>query len=1096
MKFKFIFRFLFCLLQSLALSVFSQNNFAVVTYGTSNYFAREVFLGDTGETYFVGQCSIRGSINNERSWNGYCYTPISIMGGCSPSLGNTFVVGKSGLIRKNSACEIFGSWTMQTSGTLDSLYSIKFYDTNTGVTVGQNGTILRTTNNGNLWTPITSGTTSSLRNLLFKPDSSLVICGANGTVLHSLDSGLTWNALTTGSTALLADIDFPTNDTGYVVGRAGVMLKTIDGGLTWNAIATGTVLNLTALDFVSATSGVIVGDDGLVKRTTDGGVSWTTLAFLTSDDIVDVRFRNKLVGYMASTFDAFKTIDGGITWFNMGSDLESVKYVNDTTLIAVGDGIVRKSTDSGLNWNVTRPLSGIHWYDCAFPSNDTGYICGSGGKIMKTIDGGISYTAQVSNAPTSGGNYYFGMHFFDKNKGIAVGSQFMISRTNNGGQTWTTSFSSGASGGFYDVFFINDQVGWICGSGGSIRKTTNGGATFVSQTSGVTKFLLSIYFTTPLIGFACGESGTLLKTLDGGLTWTNSQLLSSSSLYSISFRDSMHGYISADSQFLFSTKNGGATWKSENNSFTMKHIDFRNSFIGYGVGGGDIRLYFDPIKVHNGYTNVCKGAVNSFSPRLVSGITISPGNSFIMEMDTTGSDFNDALFLGAFPDTASATYWSYYVPKSLKAGEYTVRVRTTATSPVNKTMLTAMTVYDDAKASIFIRNDTLFTSYNTKYTYRWRNGSFFIPGANQHYYVPTAAGTYTVYVQYGCCSDAIASITISSCLGGFMNAPTVDNNYFYGCDSTAFTLQVSGASNFRWYDSDTSTVVLDTTSIFTTPVLTTRDTFYVSAFNGTCESARIPIYTNFTSKPNPPVVLGDTVCVGASAYLFSPGNSYAHWFSDTVSTTELILGASYQIPSLLATDTFYVSNSNYNCESARIPVVAYAVNLPQTTLITGDTSVTIGDTVSYYYTAGQGNTVQWFVSGGMILASGDSLSVKWDSTTTARIGLIETNAYGCKSDTLWQLVEVDLAIGINPLVEQQFRISPNPAASKITVFRENSVQAEPIIIRDSGGKIVLRTNIAAGRSQINIDVSSFASGSYYVSSGKRPGKQSKLLISR
>ena len=100
MKFNTIFLFLFCLLQSIALSVFSQNNFAVVAYGYTAYQPKEVFFGDTDEVYFVGSCNIRGSINNEITWNGYCYTPNDIYGGCSPAIANTFLVGRNGLITK------------------------------------------------------------------------------------------------------------------------------------------------------------------------------------------------------------------------------------------------------------------------------------------------------------------------------------------------------------------------------------------------------------------------------------------------------------------------------------------------------------------------------------------------------------------------------------------------------------------------------------------------------------------------------------------------------------------------------------------------------------------------------------------------------------------------------------------------------------------------------------------------------------------------------------------------------------------------------------------------------------------------------------
>lgn len=289
------------LLCTVKISGFAQNNFAIVSYGTTSYFPREIFFGDSSETYFVGQCNVRGSINSERSWNGYCYTPLYILGGCSPSLANTFVVGKGGLIRKNSDCEIFGSWSDQQSGTTDTLYSIKFFDNQNGVCVGQNGKILRTTNNGRNWVNIISGTTVSLRNLISIGDSTLMACGGNGTILKSSDRGINWIPQNTGITTLLNDIDFPTKDTGYAVGRLGVMIKTTDGGLTWSNVTTGTTLNISAIDFYSAQSGVIVGDDGLIKRTTDGGLNWVSFPFSTFYDIWDVKFRDANVGYFLST---------------------------------------------------------------------------------------------------------------------------------------------------------------------------------------------------------------------------------------------------------------------------------------------------------------------------------------------------------------------------------------------------------------------------------------------------------------------------------------------------------------------------------------------------------------------------------------------------------------------------------------------------------------------------------------------------------------------------------------------------------------------------------------------------------------------------
>ena len=615
-----------------------------------------------------------------------------------------------------------------------------------------------------------------------------------------------------------------------------------------------------------------------------------------------------------------------------------------------------------------------------------------------------------------------------------------------------------------------------------MKKTIDGGATFTLQTTGVQNFLLDIYFLNSQKGFACGESGLLLKTIDGGTTWTSTYLSSSNALYSIAFRDSLHGYISGDSQLLYATSDGGTTWKYLNNSFTMRAITFRSPYIGYAVGPNDTKLYFDPIKTLNGYTRACKGTSTSFVPKLVSGINILPGNNFIMEMDTTGNDFNDALFLGAYPDTSSSSYWYFNIPATLKAGVYSVRVRATATTPVYKSMITNMTVYDDAEASIAVRNDTLFANYNPKYLYQWRLGFTNIVGANNYYYVPTAGGNYTLEVQYGCCNYAEASVNITSCATGILVAPQTSGTFVLGCDSSAFTLKATDAVGYRWYDSDTSTVILSTNSTYTTPVLTVRDTFYVAAFNGTCESSRVPIVTDFASKPSAPTVLGDSVCEGNEAFLFTPGNNYSHWFTDSLSTIDLQTSASFQIHSLINTDTFYVSNFNYQCESKRTPVIAYAVEKPVTTSILGDTTVAIGDTATYFYTPSAGNSFQWITVGGTIISQNDSLILKWDSIAIGKVGIVESNMLGCKSDTLWLAVTVDFGLVIRQLGKNQIGVSPNPASNKIVLERTNSTKTETILVYDSNGKMVIKTIITAGKNQVVIDTSKLSAGTYYIMS--------------
>ena len=60
------------------------------------------------------------------------------------------------------------------------------------------------------------------------------------------------------------------------------------------------------------------------------------------------------------------------------------------------------------------------------------------------------------------------------------------------GQTWT-QISSGTIKSLRSVEFANDYIGWAVGDGGTILKSTDGGSSWSSQTSGTTKGLNDLY---------------------------------------------------------------------------------------------------------------------------------------------------------------------------------------------------------------------------------------------------------------------------------------------------------------------------------------------------------------------------------------------------------------------------------------------------------------------------------------------------------------------------------------------------------------------------------------------------------------------------
>ena len=105
--------------------------------------------------------------------------------------------------------------------------------------------------------------------------------------------------------------------------------------------------------------------------------------------------------------------------------------------------------------------------------------------------------------------------------GSAVGNLGTIVRTTDGGATWVTQ-SSGTTAQLSDVSFVDANNGTAVGGGGFISsfgiilRTTNGGATWVAQDSGTTELLFGVSFVDATTGTVVASGGTILRITDGG----------------------------------------------------------------------------------------------------------------------------------------------------------------------------------------------------------------------------------------------------------------------------------------------------------------------------------------------------------------------------------------------------------------------------------------------------------------------------------------------------------------------------------------------------------------------------------------------------
>ncbi len=273
------------------------------------------------------------------------------------------------------------------------------------------------------------------------------------------------------------------------------------------------------------------------------------------------------------------------TWQNplpKGNPLRDVFFVDAQTGWAVGDyGTILKTQNGGATWTAQTSGTTSYLKSVYFSDNQTGWAVGQGGTILKTKNGGVTWTAQTSGAI----NWLHSVYFSDSQTGWAVGGLGTIRKTQNGGATWTAQ-SSGTTNRLFSVYFSDSQTGWAVGEGGTILKTQNGGATWTAQNSGTTRDLYSVYFIDSQTGWAVGQGGTILKTQDGGATWTAQSSGTTNWLHSVYFSDSQTGWAVGISGTILKTQDGGATWTAQTSGTTwdLYSVYFIDSQTGWAVG--------------------------------------------------------------------------------------------------------------------------------------------------------------------------------------------------------------------------------------------------------------------------------------------------------------------------------------------------------------------------------------------------------------------------------------------------------------------------------------------------------------------------------
>lgn len=316
-----------------------------------------------------------------------------------------------------------GQWVEQTSGTTQTLYSLKVINSQVVWACGLGGVVLRTTDGGTTWSLVTAPAT-----------------GYDNYSIDAVDANTAWVNCTESSSGINMRV-----------------YKTTNGGTSWTQQLQDPPAWGNAVKFADANNGIATGDPGAgsnyfsLWRTTNGGTNW--IAVETS------QMPQAVAGEMGVTNSLF--ILGNTVWFGTASD--NAGYFPR----------VYKSTNLGVSWTASGNIAGLnggYLFSLAFKDQNNGVGVSLGGQACVTTDGGVNWTVNTVNTAVA-------LRWVDLIPGttayVTVGGPtatgyVYVSKDN--GATWVQNTLPASTPRIRAVDFISQTVGWIVGNSGKIYK--------------------------------------------------------------------------------------------------------------------------------------------------------------------------------------------------------------------------------------------------------------------------------------------------------------------------------------------------------------------------------------------------------------------------------------------------------------------------------------------------------------------------------------------------------------------------------------------------------------------------------------------------
>jgi photosystem II stability/assembly factor-like uncharacterized protein len=235
-------------------------------------------------------------------------------------------------------------------------------------------------------------------------------------------------------------------------------------------------------------------------------------------------------------------------------------------LLAVLPALAPASVQVGSSgWQWGNPLPQGNTLRAMSFAGITGYAAGDFGTLLRTTDGGVTWSGLLSGTFTN----LTEVQAIDGDSVFAAGG-CVARRSDDGGATFTrvafTPVESSCREQFATGWFVNQATGFIVLTDGTVLRTDNNGDTFAqknplpgTRAPGGTAAPIDVRFISDQIGLGATSDGKIYRTTDGANSWT---VVSDTNraVHSLQFVDPSNGFAVGDGSLFLVTKDGGATW--------------------------------------------------------------------------------------------------------------------------------------------------------------------------------------------------------------------------------------------------------------------------------------------------------------------------------------------------------------------------------------------------------------------------------------------------------------------------------------------------------------------------------------------------------